>query len=50
MRVKLDENVPRSARRVLIAAGHDVDTVVDEVLGGASDPQIVTAAALTDDC
>ena len=45
MRVELDENIPRSARQGLIAAGHDVDTVVDEDLGGASDPQIVAAAA-----
>jgi predicted nuclease of predicted toxin-antitoxin system len=45
VRVELDQNVPRSARQVLIAAGHDVDTVVDEELGGASDPQVVTAAA-----
>jgi predicted nuclease of predicted toxin-antitoxin system len=45
VKVKLDENVPRSARQVLIAAGHDVDTVIDEDLGGASDPQIVAAAA-----
>jgi len=45
VRVKLDENIPRSACQVLIAAGHDVDTVVDEDLGGASDPQVVAAAA-----
>jgi predicted nuclease of predicted toxin-antitoxin system len=45
VKVKLDENVPRSARQVLIAAGHDVDTVIDEDLGGASDPQVVAAAA-----
>jgi predicted nuclease of predicted toxin-antitoxin system len=30
---------------VLIAAGHDVDTVVDEDLAGATDPQVVAAAA-----
>ena len=45
MRVKLDENIPRSAREVLIAAGHDVDTVVEENLAGATDPQVVAAAA-----
>lgn len=45
MRVKLDENIPRSARQVLITAGHDVDTVVDEDLAGATDPQVVSAAA-----
>jgi len=26
MRIKLDENLPRSAREVLVAVGHDVDT------------------------
>jgi predicted nuclease of predicted toxin-antitoxin system len=45
VRVKLDENMPRSASQVLVAAGHDVDTVVDEGLAGASDPEIVAAAA-----
>ena len=47
MRVKLDENIPRSARQVLTAAGHDVNTVVDENLAGATDPQVVAAAAAT---
>lgn len=47
MKVKLDENVPRSASQVLDAAGHDVDTVVDEDLTGASDPRVVAAAAAT---
>jgi hypothetical protein len=50
VKAKLDENIPRSARQVLIAAGHDVDTVVDEDLAGATDPQVVTAQPLTDDC
>ncbi|WP_448639747.1 DUF5615 family PIN-like protein [Geodermatophilus sp. URMC 63] len=45
MKVKLDENMPRSASQVLIAAGHDVDTVVEENLAGATDPQVVAAAA-----
>ncbi len=45
MKVKLDENIPRSARQVLTAAGHTVDTVVDENLAGATDPQVVAAAA-----
>jgi len=45
VKVKLDENMPRSANQVLIAAGHDVDTVVEENLAGAIDPQVVAAAA-----
>jgi predicted nuclease of predicted toxin-antitoxin system len=47
VKVKLDENMPRSASQVLIAAGHDVDTVVDENLAGATDPQVVAAAVAT---
>ena len=43
MKVKLDENVPRSANQVLIAAGHDVDTVVEENRAGAIDPQVAAA-------
>ena len=47
MKVELDENLPRSASEVLVAAGHDVDTVVDEDLAGAIDPRVVAAAAAT---
>jgi hypothetical protein len=43
VKVKLDENVPRSANQVLIAAGHDVDTVVEENRAGAIDPQVAAA-------
>jgi len=40
MRIKLDENLPiRSALR-LRDLGHDVDTVLDEGLGGQSDAAI----------
>ena len=45
MKVKLDENVPRSAGAVLAAAGHDVDSVAGENLTGAPDQRIVAAAA-----
>ena len=47
MKVKLDENMPRSASQVLVAAGHDADTVVEEKLAGATDPQVVAAAVAT---
>ena len=50
VKVELDENIPRSARQVLIAAGHDVDTLVEENLAGVADPQVVAAAAAKDDC
>lgn len=45
MRVKLDENVPRSVLALLVAAGHDADTVVSEGLTGSADSVVVRAAA-----
>jgi predicted nuclease of predicted toxin-antitoxin system len=47
VRIKLDENLPRSAAKVLAERGHDVDTVTDEDLSGARDADIVAAAART---
>jgi len=44
MKLKLDENIPRSACARLIALGFDADTVLDERLGGCLD-DIVWAAA-----
>jgi len=44
VRIKLDENLPRSAETVFDAAGHEVDTVEDEGLGGAADPSVARAA------
>jgi predicted nuclease of predicted toxin-antitoxin system len=44
VRVKVDENLPESALRVVRAAGHDVDTVRDEGLVGATDPDVMKAA------
>jgi predicted nuclease of predicted toxin-antitoxin system len=44
VKFKLDENLPASAGTILAAAGHDVDTVIDEELGGAPDPAVVAAA------
>lgn len=44
MKVKLDENMPRRAAEVFTRAGHEVDTVLDEGLGGAGDPEVLAAA------
>jgi len=41
---KLDENLPRDAEAFLREAGHDVHTVLDEHLGGNSDPKVFDAA------
>ncbi|MGH2856270.1 MAG: DUF5615 family PIN-like protein [Solirubrobacteraceae bacterium] len=45
MKVKLDENIPRRAVAVLTGAGHQVDTVLDERLGGAPDVEVLRAAS-----
>ena len=44
MKIKLDENLPRSAATALRRLGHDVDTVLDERLGGSADPIVFSAA------
>lgn len=44
MRVKLDENLPVDLSDEFTRRGHDVDTVLDEHLGGNKDPVVVRAA------
>ena len=44
MKIKLDENLPRRAGPILVAAGHDVDSVEDEGLAGSDDPAVSLAA------
>jgi predicted nuclease of predicted toxin-antitoxin system len=44
VRLKLDENLPSSAAPRLAALGHDVDTVLDEQLGGRGDAEVWEAA------
>jgi predicted nuclease of predicted toxin-antitoxin system len=43
-RFKLDENLPRDAEALLRKAGHDVESVLDEGLGGNPDPRIFDAS------
>jgi predicted nuclease of predicted toxin-antitoxin system len=45
VKFKLDENLPVSSAAILAGAGHDVDTVGQEGLSGAPDPEVVAAAA-----
>jgi len=40
MKIKLDENLPASLVESLAFLGHDADTVVQEGLAGAVDPQV----------
>lgn len=44
MKIKLDENIPARAQALLSELGHDVDTVVSEGLGGATDATVWQAA------
>lgn len=44
MRVKLDENITVAAQDILVALGHDVDTVADEDLTGRPNPDVLAAA------
>ena len=43
-RFKLDENLPRDAVALFVASGHDVDTVLDEKLGGQPDRKVIETA------
>jgi predicted nuclease of predicted toxin-antitoxin system len=44
VRLKLDENLPRSAAPRLAALGFEVDTVLDEGLGGHTDDSVWAVA------
>lgn len=44
MKLKLDENLGRRLYPLLESRGHDVDTVIDEGLGGADDDMVAAAA------
>lgn len=48
MRIKLDENIPVSAGEPLWSAGHDLDSVVDEGLAGATDSNVLAEATAHD--
>jgi predicted nuclease of predicted toxin-antitoxin system len=43
-KVKLDEHLPRSLVAALAARGIDADTVAEEGLSGATDPEVLAAA------
>ncbi len=43
MKLKVDENLPEEVAALLRADGHDVETVLQEGLGGAKDPRVLAA-------
>ena len=45
MKFKLDENLGESVRRQLAAAGHDVSTIVDQQMAGATDAVVYRRCA-----
>lgn len=44
VKFKLDENLPELVRAVLLSLGHDVHTVAEERLSGASDDTVLRAS------
>ena len=44
MKIKLDENIPGAVAELMRAREFDVDTVLEESLGGRSDPDVLAAA------
>ena len=42
MRVKLDENLPFQLKCLFAESGHDAVTVLDEAMGGATDPDVAS--------
>jgi predicted nuclease of predicted toxin-antitoxin system len=46
VKFKLDENMRRDAATRLRDEGHDVETVIDEGLGGEDDPPVLEAATV----
>lgn len=48
MTLELDDNLPENARLAALALGQDVDTVLDPALGGAGDPDVLSATVRED--
>jgi len=48
MKIKLDPNLSQYLRDDLTALKHDIDTVLDQGLSGAADPEVLNAATSHD--
>jgi len=48
LKIKLDENIPTAVAILLRGRGIDVDTVLEESLGGRTDPEVLAAATQED--
>ncbi len=46
MKIKLDENIPLAVAILLRGRGIEFDTVLEESLGGRTDPEVLAAATL----
>jgi predicted nuclease of predicted toxin-antitoxin system len=50
LKFKLDENLSSSIKQILIASQHDVHTVVDELLQGSPDDEILKICSQENRC
>jgi predicted nuclease of predicted toxin-antitoxin system len=50
MKLKLDENIGQRGKALLVEAGHDVATVLEQNLTGASDPDVITVCQSEQRC
>ncbi|WP_448603473.1 DUF5615 family PIN-like protein [Thermoleptolyngbya sp.] len=50
MKLKLDENIGQRGKTLFMEAGHDVATVLEQNLSGASDPDVIAVCQAEERC
>ena len=50
MKMKLDENIGQRGKALLIAAGHDVCTILEQNLQSAPDPTVIEVCRMEQRC